>query len=99
MNINTSFTLPQSDNAQTRSRVNSVDKDAPDSGKNNAQALQRAVVVAPDEVGSDNAQAYQQFVREDSKLNSQNAIASYLSFEKQEKRESVQAMFGVDVYA
>ena len=99
MNINTSFTLPQSDNAQPRSRVNSVDKDAPDSGKNNAQASQRAVVVAPDEVGSDNAQAYQQFVREDNKLASQHAIASYLSFEKQEKRESVQAMFGVDVYA
>ena len=55
--------------------------------------------MAPDAQGTDNAQAYQRFVREDSAGYSQQAIASYTSFEKQQERESVQSMFGVDIYA
>jgi hypothetical protein len=97
MNINTSFSISSSDGSQ--GRVAKVSKDPQQSGKGQEESSARAIVVAPDEQGTDNAKAYQQFVREEGNVYSQQAIASYTSFEKQQQRESIQSMFGVDIYA
>ena len=87
MNINTNFGISSSDAAQ--GRVSKISKDPQQENKGQNESSQiKAVVVAPDEQGTSNAKAY-----------SQQAIASYQSFEKQQQRESIQDMFGVDIYA
>ncbi|BFT29823.1 hypothetical protein D210916BOD24_09990 [Alteromonas sp. D210916BOD_24] len=97
MNITNNFSIPASDSHQ--GRVSKISKDPQQGSKGQQQSSDKAIVVAPDEQGRNNAKAYQQFIREDSNAHSQFAIASYTSFEKQQQRESVQAMFGVDIYA
>ncbi|WP_334020481.1 hypothetical protein [Alteromonas sp. S015] len=98
MIINNNFAVPSSEPSQ--GRVAKTNK-GPEQQQNKGQSESsvRAIVVAPDKQGTDNAQAYQQFIREDGNTYSQNAIASYTSFEKQQQRESIQSMFGVDIYA
>ena len=97
MNINTSFSIPSSDGSQ--GRVAKVTKDPQQTSKGQEESSKRAIVVAPDGQGTDNAKAYQQFVRDEGNAYSQQAIASYTSCEKQQQRESIQLMFGVDIYA
>lgn len=97
MNITNNFSIPSSDN--TQGRVTKVNKDPQQGGKGQEQSSHKATVIAPDAQGADNAKAYQAFIREDSNAHSQHAIASYNSFEKQQQRESIQSMFGVDIYA
>lgn len=97
MNITNHFSIPSSGSEQ--GRVGKVNKDPQQQQKGQEQSSVKAMVVAPDEQGTDNAKAYQQFIREDNNAYSQQAIASYTSFEKQQQRESVQSMFGVDIYA
>lgn len=98
MNINTNFGIASSD--ATQSRVSKLSKDPQQDSKSQGEPSQiKAVVVAPDEQGTSNAKAYQDFIKEDRNAYSQQAIASYQSFEKQQQRESIQDMFGVDIYA
>lgn len=98
MNINTNFGIASSD--ATQSRVSKLSKDPQQDSKGQGEPSQiKAVVVAPDEQGTSNAKAYQDFIKEDRNAYSQQAIASYQSFEKQQQRESIQNMFGVDIYA
>ena len=97
MIINNNFALPSSEPSQ--GRVAKIGKDPEQQNKGQSESSVKAIVVAPDEQGTDNAKAYQQFIREDGNNYSQNAIASYTSFEKQQQRESIQSMFGVDIYA
>ncbi|AFS37917.1 hypothetical protein ACE41O_03700 [Alteromonas macleodii] len=97
MIINNNFAVPSSEPSQ--GRVAKINKDPEQQSKGQSESSARAIVVAPDEQGTDNAKAYQQFIREDGNTYSQNAIASYTSFEKQQQRESIQSMFGVDIYA
>ena len=97
MNITNNFSIPSTGSEQ--GRVNKVNKDPQQQEKGQDPSSIRAMVVAPDEQGADNAKAYQQFIREDGNAYSQQAIASYTSFEKQQQRESIQSMFGVDIYA
>ncbi|TAP37292.1 hypothetical protein EYR97_07110 [Alteromonas sp. KUL42] len=97
MNINTQFTIPASD--ASGKQVAKINKDPQQQSKGQEESSVKAIVVAPDEQGTDNAKAYQQFIREDGNAYSQQAIASYTSFEKQQQRESIHAMFGVDIYA
>jgi phosphoribosylpyrophosphate synthetase len=98
MNINTNFGISSSD--ATQGRVSKISKDPQQENKGQSESSQiKAVVVAPDEQGTSNAKAYQDFIKEDSNAYSQQAIASYQSFEKQQQRESIQDMFGVDIYA
>lgn len=101
MEINNQFIIPSKDASQqaAQGRVGRVDKDAEQQSNNQKPSHLEAVVVAPDKNATDNAQAYQQFIREQNNPYSQNAIASYTSFAKQQQRESVEAMFGVDIYA
>lgn len=101
MEINNQFIIPSQDASKqaAQGRVSKVNKEAEEQSNNQNQSRNEAVVVAPDKEGTNNAQAYQQFVREENNSYSQNAIASYTSFAKQQQRESVEAMFGVDVYA
>lgn len=99
MHITNNFSIPSSHQSEhSQGRVAKVNKDPQQNGGETKQH-NSAVVVAPDEQGTDNAQAYQRFAREDKSSISQNAIASYTSFDKQQERESVQQMFGVDIYA
>ncbi|WP_420933276.1 hypothetical protein ACOJR9_12425 [Alteromonas sp. A081] len=98
MNINTNFGIPSSD--ATQSRVSKISKDPQQESKGQNESSQvKAIVVAPDEQGTSNAKAYQDFIKEDSNAYSQQAIASYQSFEKQQQRESIKDLFGVDIYA
>jgi len=97
MRITNNFTIPSSEPSQ--GRVAKVNSDAQHQGNGNGKQQNSPVVVAPDEQGTDNAKAYQKFIREENNSSSQHAIASYTSFEKQQQRESVQQMFGVDIYA
>ncbi|BCO19707.1 hypothetical protein KUL152_19870 [Tenacibaculum sp. KUL152] len=97
MNITNNFSIPSSGSEQ--GRVGRISKDPQQQEKGQEQSSLKAMVVAPDEQGTDNAKAYQQFIREDGNAYSQQAIASYTSFEKLKQRESIQSMFGVDIYA
>lgn len=97
MQITNNFTIPSSEPSQ--GRISGVNRDAQHNAEQNGKQQDNSVVISPDERGSNNAKAYQKFIREDSHSASKYAIASYTSFEKQQQRESVQSMFGVDVYA
>ncbi|OJF68593.1 hypothetical protein BK026_07210 [Alteromonas sp. V450] len=97
MIINNSFAIASSEPSQ--GRIAKINKDPEQQNKGQSESSAEAIVVAPDEKGTDNAKAYQQFIREEGNVYSKNAIASYTSFEKQQQRESIQSMFGVDIYA
>lgn len=101
MDVNNQFIIPSQRNSQqnVQERVAPVNKDAEQGNSRQGQKTDQAIVIAPNKEGTDNAKAYQDFIREDSNSYSKNAIASYTSFEKQSQRESVESMFGVDVYA
>jgi hypothetical protein len=101
MEINNQFIIPSKDASQqaAQGRVGKINKDTEQQSNNPNTSRLEAVVVAPDKHATDNAQAYQQFIREQGNAYSQNAIASYTSFAKQQQRESVETMFGVDIYA
>ena len=100
MHITNNFSIPSPHQSEpSQGCVAKVNKDAQQQSNNEGKQQNNHIVVAPDAQGTDNAQAYQRFVREDSAGYSQQAIASYTSFEKQQERESVQSMFGVDIYA
>lgn len=97
MEITNNFVIPSSEPSQ--GRVSGVNRDAQRNSEQEGKQQDNSVVISPDEHASNNAKAYQKFIREDSHSASQYAIASYTSFEKQQQRESVQSLFGVDVYA
>jgi len=97
MQITNNFTIPSSE--PSKGRVSGINRDAQQHSENGGKQQDNSVVISPDKKGSDTAKAYQKFIREDSQSASKYAIASYTSFEKLQQRESVQSLFGVDVYA
>ena len=76
MNITNNFSIPSSGSEQ--GRVGRISKDPQQQEKGQEQSSLKAMVVAPDEQGTDNAKAYQQF-QNDGLVEVQRGVGMYVA--------------------
>lgn len=106
MIVNTSFSLSSADPLQSRRNATAVEsvieKVQPEPDKQQQQqdtARQQTVKAPSSDRDYQQAEQYQQFIREENNNQSRSAIATYNALAKADQRDNVREMFGVDIYA
>ena len=100
MDVNTSFIIPSADNAaqKARSSTNSTAKTSPVVVEANRASGVVRTTDNPDVIdGAD--QFRQQATYDQPSGRSQQALASYQSFDREEKRAELRNLLGVDLFA
>lgn len=105
MIINTSFSISSADQLQSRRNATAlesvIEKVQPEVNQQQQRdtSRQQAVKAPSSDKDYQQAEQYQQFIREENNTQSRSAIATYNALAKADQRENVREMFGVDIYA
>ncbi|WP_414827903.1 hypothetical protein [Alteromonas sp. H39] len=105
MIINTSFSINSADQLQNRPNASAVEsviekvQPEPDKQQQTKNSQQQIVKAPSSDKDYEQAEQYQQFIREESNTQSRSAIATYNALAKADQRDNVREMFGVDIYA